>query len=155
MHQPVEEEDPMRDKSEHATTVASPVTVAVGLPGDPPVPLCAQLIYDAADPYAVRLSLGAPETPEPVDWFFARSLLEEGMRRPAGVGNVLVSPPHRCHRDAVSIVLRSATGSARIEVPALDTAEFLRRSHELVPMGQEGGHTDIDHALAALMNSCE
>ncbi|CAM5703435.1 hypothetical protein SVIOM342S_07114 [Streptomyces violaceorubidus] len=40
----------MRDKSEHATTVASPVTVAVGLPGDPPVLLCAQLVYDVADP---------------------------------------------------------------------------------------------------------
>ncbi|MFL9657392.1 SsgA family sporulation/cell division regulator [Streptomyces sp. PB17] len=145
----------MRDESEHATTVACQVTVAVGLPGDPAVLLCARLVYDVTDPYAVRLSLGAPEAPEPVDWFFARSLLEEGLCRPAGLGNVLVIPPHRCHRDSVAIVVRSATGSARIEVPAPATAEFLRRSHALVPPGEESAHVDIDRGLAALMNSCE
>ncbi|MEU9217684.1 SsgA family sporulation/cell division regulator [Streptomyces sp. NPDC048376] len=145
----------MRDKSERATTVVCPVTVAVGLPGDPVVPLSAELCYDAADPYAVRLSLGAPEAREPVDWFFSRSLLEEGMRRPTGIGNVLVSPSHRGRDGSVAVVVRSAGVAARIEVPALRTAEFLRRSHALVPTGQESPHVDIDRALAALMNICE
>ncbi|MFH8442364.1 SsgA family sporulation/cell division regulator [Streptomyces sp. NPDC018026] len=143
----------MSDQSEPATTVVSPVTVAVGIPGDPAVLLAAQLRYDMTDPYAVRLSLGAPEAPEPVDWIFARSLLEEGMRRPAGLGNVLVSPPHRCHRDAVAVVVRSAAGAARLELPARETAEFLRRSHALVPAGQEGPY--VEDALATLMDSCD
>ncbi|MEV5759541.1 SsgA family sporulation/cell division regulator [Streptomyces tendae] len=145
----------MKDQSKHATTVVCPMTVAVGLPGDPVVPLSAELCYDTADPYAVRLSLGAPETREPVDWFFARSLLEEGMRQPTGIGNVLVSPSHRGRGDSVAVVVRAAGGAARIEIPAPQTAEFLRRSHALVPAGRESPHLGMDRALAALMDMCE
>jgi sporulation and cell division protein SsgA len=72
----------MRQMSEPAATVVCGVTVSVGIPEEPVVPRPAELCYDAADPYAVRLSLGAPES-EPVDWVFARSPLEEGLHRPA------------------------------------------------------------------------
>jgi hypothetical protein len=143
----------MRHKQESATTVVCAVTVAVCIPGELAVPLSAELRYDAADPYAVRLSLGAPDT-QPVDWVFARSLLEEGMHRSAGVGSVRVNPPHRCHAHSVGIVVKSNGGSARIEVPAALAEEFLSRSYALVPAGAESLHTDIDRALAALVDNC-
>ncbi|MQY14528.1 Sporulation-specific cell division protein SsgB [Streptomyces sp. RB5] len=134
------------------TTVVHAATVAVDVPGEPVVLMPALLHYDRADPYAVLLSLGAPET-EPVDWVFARSLLAEGMRRPSGVGRVLVNPPHRCHRDSVRIVVRSAHRAALIEVRTTDVREFLRRSYALVPDGKE--YIDVDGALAVLMDSCD
>jgi hypothetical protein len=143
----------MGHKRESATTVVCAVTVTVCIPGELPVPLPAELRYDAADPYAVRLSLGAPET-QPVDWVFARSLLEEGMHRSVGAGSVRVNPPHRCHAQSVGIVVKSNGGSARIEVPAARAEEFLNRSHALVPAGAESRHVDIDRALAALMDNC-
>ena len=146
----------MGDMRESATTVVCGVTVGVHIPGELVVALPAELCYDVADPYALRLSLGAPET-HPVDWVFARSLREEGLHRPAGVGCVLVSPPHRHHRHSVRIVLRSmATAStARIDVPAVAAEKFLRRSYALVPAGAESPHVDVDRVLAALMNTFE
>jgi hypothetical protein len=143
----------MRHKRELATTVVCVVTVSVCIAGELAVPLSAELRYDTADPYAVRLSLGAPET-RPVDWVFARSLLEEGMHRPAGAGSVRVNPPHRCHAGFVGIVLEANGGSARVEIPAAQAGDFLRRSHAMVPAGAESLHTDIDRALATLMGSC-
>ncbi|MFJ1547747.1 SsgA family sporulation/cell division regulator [Streptomyces sp. NPDC088246] len=56
-------------------------TILVTVAGDPPVPLAAELSYTATDPYAVRLSLGAPSAPSVV-WVFARSLPARGLRRP-------------------------------------------------------------------------
>jgi hypothetical protein len=130
------------------------VTVTVGLPAERPVPLPAELGYDAGDPYAVRLSLGVPEIQQ-IDWVFARSLLEEGMHRPAGVGSVLVSPQRQHPRHFVRIVLRSTTGVARIQVSADEARDFLRRSHELVPSGAESQHIDVDRLLTGLMDNSE
>lgn len=83
--------------------------VHVSVPDELPTPLSAELHHDMSDPYAVRLSLGAP-TARPVDWVFACSLLTEGLRRPAGTGGVLVIPRHRCHPHSVRVVLRSSAG---------------------------------------------
>ncbi|WBB62464.1 SsgA family sporulation/cell division regulator [Streptomyces sp. WMMC500] len=138
--------------SEPTATVVRVVTVIVRVPGEPAGALSAELCYDAADPYAVRLSLGAP-LDRPIDWVFARSLLDQGMHRPAGVGNVQVIPPHQCHPHAVAITVKSASTAPQITVPAVDVREFLRRSHALVPAGTESRYLDIDRALAALMNS--
>ncbi|GGJ70765.1 SsgA family sporulation/cell division regulator [Streptomyces brasiliensis] len=140
--------------NEPATSVVCAVTVTVAVPGEPTVVMPAELCYDVADPYAARLSLGAPEM-EPVDWVFARSLLAEGMHRPAGVGRVLVSPPHRCHRHSVRVVVRSTSSAARIEVPSVEAGEFLRRSYALVPDGAESLYIDVDRELAALMDGCD
>ncbi|MFJ9729507.1 SsgA family sporulation/cell division regulator [Streptomyces sp. NPDC101209] len=144
----------MREDGESATTLVRGVTVSVGVPGEPVVQLSAELCYDMADPYAVRLSLGAPEV-ESVDWVFARSLLEEGLHRPTGVGSVLVSPPDRWHDKFVRIVVRSIEGAARIDIPVIEALEFLRQSHALVPTGGESLHIRVDHELAVLMGSCE
>lgn len=130
-------------------SVISMVTVHVSAPDGLSAPLPAELHYDTTDPYAVRLSLGAPVN-RPVDWVFARSLLSEGLRRPTGSGDVLVIPRHRCHRRSVSIVLRSPAGSASIDIAESEVASFLRRTVSLVPPGTENLHVDIDRALTEL-----
>ncbi|MET9595438.1 SsgA family sporulation/cell division regulator [Streptomyces sp. NPDC006516] len=113
------------------------------------VPLPSQLRYDPTDPYAVHLSLGAPMA-GPVVWVFARELLAEGLRRPAGVGDVLVFPRHRCLPDTMRIVLRTRAGAALVELPASEVTRFLRTTGELVPPGTEGAYVDIDSGLAQL-----
>ncbi|MER7569091.1 SsgA family sporulation/cell division regulator [Streptomyces sp. NPDC097941] len=125
------------------------VTVLVSVPAELPAPLPAELHYDMTDPYAVRLSIGAP-TARPVDWMFARSLLTEGLQRPTGTGDVLVIPLHRCRPGSVRIVLRSAAGHALVDIAAAAIDAFLRRTVSLVPPGTESRHIDMDRALAEL-----
>ncbi|SFH23419.1 Streptomyces sporulation and cell division protein, SsgA [Streptomyces mirabilis] len=130
------------------------VTVHVSVPDALSAPLPAELHYDMTDPYAVRLSLGAPAA-RSVDWVFARSLLTEGLRRPTGTGDVLVIPRHRCHLDSVRIVLRSTAGAALVDIAAATVAAFLRRTVSLVPPGTESLHIDMDRALAELTDRRE
>lgn len=125
------------------------VTVHVRVPDELPAPLPAELHYDMNDPYAVRLSIGAPAA-RPVDWVFARSLLTEGLRRPTGTGDVLVIPPHRCRPGSVRVVLRSAAGHALVDIAASAVAAFLRQTVSLVSPGTEILHIDMDRALAEL-----
>ncbi|MFJ4689337.1 SsgA family sporulation/cell division regulator [Streptomyces sp. NPDC088789] len=125
------------------------VTVHVSVPAELPTPLPAELHYDMPDPYAVRLSIGAPAA-RPEDWVFARSLLMEGLRRPTGTGDVHVLPRHRCHPDSVRIVLRSAVGAALVDIKASAVAAFLQQTFSLVPPGTEGLHIDMDRVLAEL-----
>ncbi|MFF8646240.1 SsgA family sporulation/cell division regulator [Streptomyces sp. NPDC015345] len=129
-------------------SVTRTMTVRVSIPGELPAPLPAQLHYEVHDPYAVRLSLGAPMA-RPVDWVFARDLLAAGVHRTSGVGDVLVIPLPGT-RPRVRVVLRSGTGTAVVALPMDEVADFLRQSCALVPAGMEGLHLDLDHAVAEL-----
>ncbi|MFH8610073.1 SsgA family sporulation/cell division regulator [Streptomyces sp. NPDC018029] len=131
------------------STVTYAVTAHVSVPKGMPAPLPAELHYDMTDPYAVRLSLGAPLT-RPVDWVFARKLMTEGLHRPTGSGDVLVIPRHRCHRSSLRIVLRNTSGSALVEMAVPEVAMFLRRTFALVPEGAENLHLDLDRAISEL-----
>ncbi|MFF7186664.1 SsgA family sporulation/cell division regulator [Streptomyces sp. NPDC008222] len=118
------------------------------------MPLPVELCYDVADPYAVRLSIGAPSTPS-VDWVFARSHLLEGVRRPAGIGDVAVIPRHRCDPDAVRLLLRTRTGATLLAARAAMVMDFLRRSEALVPPGTEHHHVDLDRLIDSLTAGSE
>ncbi|MDX2681447.1 SsgA family sporulation/cell division regulator [Streptomyces soliscabiei] len=136
------------------TSVTHEVVVHVVVAHEPPVSLPAELRYDSTDPYAVCLSLGVTSIGT-VDWVFARSLLSEGLRRPAGVGDVLVLPRHRCHRNSVRIVVRSRQGSAVLDIAASAVTAFLEQSDMVVPPGAEGPHIDLDRLVAELMADSE
>ncbi|MFF3302983.1 SsgA family sporulation/cell division regulator [Streptomyces sp. NPDC001741] len=137
-----------------APTVIYTAVAHVSVPDEMPAPLPAELRYDISDPYAVRLSIGGPAT-RPVDWVFARSLLAGGLDRPTGTGDVVVIPLRRCRSDSVRIVLRSAAGTALIDIAASVVAAFLRRTEELAPPGTESLHIDMDRALAELTGTRE
>ncbi|WP_189234525.1 SsgA family sporulation/cell division regulator [Streptomyces flaveolus] len=135
--------------SQHPTSVMRTVTALVSVAEDRRVPLSARLSYQLDDPYAVRLSLGAPAK-KSAEWVFARELLADGMRRPAGVGDVLVFPRHGCLPDTMRIVLRSSTGAALLELSASLMTAFLHNTYDLVAPGAEGMHVDLDGCLARL-----
>ncbi|MET9356047.1 SsgA family sporulation/cell division regulator [Streptomyces sp. NPDC006617] len=136
------------------TSVTHKVVVNVFVADQWPASLPAELRYDSTDPYAVCLSLGGTSTGT-VDWVFARSLLSEGVSRPVGLGDVLVIPPHRCHRHSVRIIVRSAALSAGLDIAASAVAAFLAHTDRAVPPGTEGLHIDLDRVVAELTAGSE
>ncbi|TXS38832.1 SsgA family sporulation/cell division regulator [Streptomyces sp. or43] len=131
------------------STVTCPVTTHVSDLKGLSAPLSADLHYDMADPYAVRLSIGVPME-RPVDWVFARELLAEGLHRPTGDGDVVVMPWRHPHPDSVRVVLRNRSGTALVEMATAEVATFLLRTFVLVPEGAEGRHLDLNRAISEL-----
>ncbi|MGW1377763.1 SsgA family sporulation/cell division regulator [Streptomyces sp. NPDC002446] len=114
----------------------------------------ANLRYDRADPFAVRLvfppaaSLDGAE----VTWMFGRELLEEGLYGPAGAGDVQIWPGDPAgERDAVVVELHTVGGMAVVQFDMRDLRSFLIRSYEIVPKGDEAQHLDVEADLAALL----
>ncbi|GAB2997273.1 SsgA family sporulation/cell division regulator [Streptomyces pseudoechinosporeus] len=132
------------------STVTCAMTAHISALKGPQLPLPAELRYGIDDPYAVRLSLGSSTGP-PVTWVFARDLLAEGARRPAGLSDVLVIPRYCHHPHALRVVLSNSAGTALVELAAAEVAAFLQQTFALVPDGAESAHLDLDGALSALM----
>ena len=117
-------------------------------PGVAPERVPARLKYERRDPYAVtivfRTGLG------PVEWIFARNLLDVGLLIPSGDGNIVVRP---CHADETRVFLDLAApaGSAVLSADARELATFLDLTYDLVPPGGESRWIDIDDALSRLV----
>ncbi|MET7698327.1 SsgA family sporulation/cell division regulator [Streptomyces sp. NPDC005485] len=134
--------------------MAFPLEIHVTAAGRPPIPLPAEFRYARDDPYAVCLAVGAPTT-ESVDWVFARSLLAEGLRGPAGIGDVQVTPRrptgHPSPPDTVRVLLSTREGdAATLEIRASAIVAFLRRTDAMVAPGTEHHHLDLDRVAARL-----
>ncbi|HET6859250.1 MAG TPA: SsgA family sporulation/cell division regulator [Streptomyces sp.] len=110
----------------------------------------ATLRYDREDPFAVRMCFPPPATLEGIEvsWAFARELLEDGVETRAGVGDVQVRP-YGYGRTVLEF--HAAEGTAMVHIRTADLRHFLKRTHELVPVGGEHLHLDMDHDLAELL----
>lgn len=104
-------------------------------PGDS-IPLIAGLLYDKSDPYAVKVSFPETDVSEPAEWVFARDLLLQGLKGPAGSGGVRICP---MPRGLLGIVLISPHGQARFDFDAREVDDFVTASCRLVPEGCERG----------------
>src|SRR3954465_300849 len=115
----------------------------------------ALLIYDAADPFAVRITFGdvsVDDGGDGVTWLVGRELLQAGLERPAGGGDVRVWPA-AATADVLFLHLRAPSGEALFELSRATLAAFLRQSEVLVPSGTESTVLDLDDALAALLSN--
>jgi Streptomyces sporulation and cell division protein, SsgA len=121
----------------------------------------AALVYEVADPYAVKVRFGdggEPEEPgfdEPeddggVEWLLSRELLRAGTSAPAGDGDVRIWPA-RSALDVLFLQLRAPSGEALFELSAAVVGEFLRDTERLVPVGEESGRLQVDDELIALL----
>ncbi|MGZ6827992.1 MAG: SsgA family sporulation/cell division regulator [Mycobacteriales bacterium] len=136
-----------------------PVTLSTGMqlrlvvPGATPLPVRADLSYDADDPYAITVSFhtGSGPTADTVEWTFARQLLTDGVAGPAGQGDVRVWPLEVDGEPVVSLSLSSPSGRALFEVPVPELVEFLTMTYAAVPTGAESQHVDVDAELALLL----
>jgi hypothetical protein len=114
--------------------------------------LAAQLVFDLTDPYAVTMHLEA--RPGTVIWTFARELLAEGLYSPSGDGDVQVWPCLSTTGDAVVVIeLSSPDGLAMLQAPTRAVHEFLVRTHEVVPEGEETDHLDMDALISQLLDN--
>ncbi|MFE1911368.1 SsgA family sporulation/cell division regulator [Streptomyces anandii] len=80
------------------------------------------LRYDPRDaPRLVRIAL-----PGAHEWSFSRSLLEQGLRAPAGTGEVRVWP---CGRVQTVVEFHSPQGVAVVQFDSRSLLRFLRRTY--------------------------
>jgi hypothetical protein len=116
-----------------------------------PVPLVAELQYDASDPYAVGMAF--LREGDEVRWYFARDLLLRGVSEPVGDGDVKVFPSVAADgRAMVVIALKAPTGQALVEARTGDVLEFLATTVREVWPGTERDHQrGTDEAIAALL----
>ena len=120
----------------------------------------AALVYDSADPFAVRVRFGdggpdevdgydAPED-DGVEWLLSRDLLRAGLTGPAGEGDVRLWPA-RGGLDVLFLQLRAPSGEALFEVSGAVVGDFLRETELLVPAGSESETLRVDDELTALL----
>jgi hypothetical protein len=112
----------------------------------------ASLRYDRDDPYAVHLSFLTPSGREPIEWIFARSLASDGLTAPVGDGDVRIWPSPEDLTGPVYVELCSPSGRALFAAPRLVLAEFVDRSHAVVPPGDEADYVDLDAELDLLLH---
>jgi|SRR3954447_12380876 len=122
----------------------------------------AALVYDSADPFAVRVRFGdgsadefgadSYDTPDDggVEWLLSRDLLRAGLTSPVGEGDVRLWPA-RSGLDVVFMQLRAPSGEALFELSGAVVADFLREAELLVPAGTESDVLQVDEELSALL----
>jgi len=137
---------------------SSPITLQlVGPQSWTEVP--ALLCYDPTDPFAVRIAFGdVGDGNDLVDveeagiaWLVSRELLQSGLDRPSGDGDVRVWPAHGA-TDVLFLHLRAPSGEALFELSRATVAAFLRQTEALVPSGSESGMLSLDEELQALLS---
>jgi hypothetical protein len=135
----------------NSVTVSAELGLSLVVPEHGAVPLVASLYYGAEDPYAIKMAFHVG-TDEPVEWIFGRELLATGLECPTGEGDVQVWPEDAEGHDVLNLALSSPFGEAHFEAPLAATAEFLKSTYELIPVGSEGDFIDIDTELDDLLS---
>ena len=119
------------------------------------LPISAELGFDPADPYTVRISFtGASSTST---WLIGRELIAHGVLAdagtPAGTGDV------RIWRDEdpayLLIALSGVEGDALLAGPAEPFVRFLSATVRLVPFGSESSHMEdeISRLIVTLLHA--
>lgn len=136
-----------------STIVSAELELQLVAPQRTVVPLAASLCYSSEEPYAVRIAFHA-RTEEPVEWIFARDLLSAGLQEREGPGDVTVWPSasSACGTPRVlNIELSSPFGRAHFEASVRRISDFLRRTYQIIPAGEESWHLDVDAGLNDLL----
>jgi Streptomyces sporulation and cell division protein, SsgA len=136
------------------STVTAELGVWLVLPEQTIVPLLARLSYSREDPYALSVAFQVG-LDQPVDWVFARDLLATGIEGREGLGDVTVWPSAESESGlpggVLHIELSSPLGHAHFEAPARKISDFLRRTYQVVPAGEESGHIKVEAELNDLL----
>lgn len=113
------------------------------------VPVSARLRYTAGDPLAVFLDFPAEAAlnGQAVTWTFARCLLDQGLKAPAGHGDVRIWPYGRTR---TVLEFHSPHGMALLLFQASALRRFLVRAYAVVPCGQEDVSGVVERGLSSL-----
>ncbi|MGZ0203009.1 SsgA family sporulation/cell division regulator [Streptomyces sp. RM1] len=131
------------------TTIELPALARLITAEDREIPVAATLRYTARDPLAVFVDFPAEAAldGEEVSWTFARSLLDQGLRSPAGRGDVQIWPYGRTR---TVLEFHSPYGLALLQFPTTTLRRFLVRSYGVVAAGQEDMAAVVERGLTAL-----
>ncbi len=118
-----------------------------------PAPVVTRWTYSPADPFAVTLGVRT-RGDRFVEWLVARDLVIDGLRGPAGCGDIRMSPQLVQGYDIVEIEIRSHDGRAVLEVDQDLLRSFVDATLEMVPVGTEADRMDLDGEIARITRSC-
>ncbi|MDF3141735.1 MULTISPECIES: SsgA family sporulation/cell division regulator [unclassified Streptomyces] len=112
----------------------------------------AKLRYASTDPLAVHIDFPGEVSLDGhgATWTFARSLLEEGLREPAGDGDVHIWP---CGQERTVVELHSPYGMALLQFDACALNRFLLRTYAVVATGEEDLGAVVERGLSSLFGS--
>ncbi|MGL4173470.1 MAG: SsgA family sporulation/cell division regulator [Actinomycetota bacterium] len=116
--------------------------VAPGIHG---LSIMATLRYQTNDPFAVRATFHAGT--DAISWVLGRDLLADGLLVERGEGDVRVWPAVEDDQQMVMLELSSPDGRAVLAASAGELEAFLARTYDVVPLGYEGDHIDVDGAI--------
>ena len=130
-------------------TVEQPAHARLITVEDEEIPVSATLRYTADDPLAVFVDFPAEAAleGEEVTWTFARSLLDQGLRAPAGHGDVQIWPYGRAR---TVLEFHSPCGLALLQFSSSTLRRFLTRTYEVVAAGQEDVAGVVERGLTTL-----
>ncbi|MTD58810.1 SsgA family sporulation/cell division regulator [Amycolatopsis pithecellobii] len=114
-------------------------------------PVLSRLSYVTAEPFAVNIAFRT-ERGRWVEWTFARELLTQGLAEPTGLGDVRVRPDLSSAEDLLILEIESPDGYALVEIEREDVERFLDAAAEVVPLGTESEHFDVDAFIAEITN---
>ena len=116
---------------------------------DGTTPVRSRWSYRADHPYTVMAAFQTDHE-RWVEWVFSRDLLVEGLTDSAGVGDVRFRPLSERGLDMLVVEIESPEGYALLEVDLESVAGFLGATDDLVPLGTEGEHFDVDALIDEL-----
>ncbi|WP_018682713.1 SsgA family sporulation/cell division regulator [Actinokineospora enzanensis] len=114
-------------------------------------PVRSRWSYSADEPFTVVAAFQT-DTDRWVEWIFGRDLLAEGLVGPAGEGDVRLSPEVSNGRTVLALEIESPDGHALLEMDHAAVQGFLTATTEIVPLGQESDHFDIDALIEEITN---
>ena len=136
----------------HIATVTAELELRLVVPGGPSLPVLANLRYETADPWAVRVAFQTGgEGDGIVEWMFARQLLTDGVAQACGEGDVRVWPSLHGSQRVVNLAMASPSGAALFEIDRDSLVQFLQQTYLAVPTGAEEEVVDIDAEIAILL----
>jgi hypothetical protein len=116
---------------------------------DGTTPVRSRWSYRADHPYTVVAAFQT-ERDRWVEWVFSRELLVAGLTESAGLGDVRFSPLEERGLRMLVVEIESPEGYALLEVDHESVAEFLGATEDLVPVGSESEHFDVDALIDEL-----
>ncbi len=118
-----------------------------------PAPVVTRWTYTVADPFAVSLGVRTSND-RWVEWLVSRDLVVAGLDAAAGEGDVRMGPQIVQGYDIIEIEIRSTDGLAVLEVDRDLLRHCVDASLELVALGDEMLHVDLDREIDKITRSC-
>jgi hypothetical protein len=116
---------------------------------DGTTPVRSRWSYHASHPYTVVAAFQT-DRERWVEWVFSRELLVAGLTESSGIGDVRFRPLSERGLDMLVVEIESPEGYALLELDHEAVAGFLGATEDVVPLGAEADHFDVDALIDEL-----